>query len=337
MSLCQISRPDHLLRSRIISTGSYLPKKVLTNFDLEKIVDTSDEWITERTGIRERRIADESQAASDLAYEASKVALERAGLKADDIDLIIVATVTGDMPFPSTACIIQDKLKATNAVGFDINAACSGFLYGLYIADGFIKAGMHKRVLVAGTEVLSKIIDWDDRNTCVLFGDGAGAVIVEQTEEDRGILSMHINSDGRMWELLHVPGGGSRYPASKDSIKNKLHYIKMRGNETFKVAVRTLEDLVIKTLNENQLDCSELSFLIPHQANQRIIQATADRLGISMDKVIVNLDRYGNTSAASIPIALDEALITGRIKDGDYILLEAFGGGFTWASALIKW
>ncbi|OHE56337.1 MAG: 3-oxoacyl-ACP synthase, partial [Thermodesulfovibrio sp. RBG_19FT_COMBO_41_18] len=297
-----------MLRSRIISTGSYLPEKVLTNYDLEKMVDTSDEWIIERTGIKERRIADDSQAASDLAYEASKIALERAGLKADDIDLIIVATVTGDMPFPSTACILQDKLGAVNAVGFDINATCSGFLYSLYIADSLIKSRMHKRVLIVGAEVLSRITDWEDRNTCVIFGDGAGAVIIEPTEEDRGILSLHINSDGRMWELLHMPGGGSKNPASIDTIKKKLHYIKMKGNETFKVAVRTLEDLAIKTLDENKLDSSMLSLLIPHQANLRIIQATADRIGIPMDKVVVNLDRYGNTSAASIPIALDEAV-----------------------------
>jgi 3-oxoacyl-[acyl-carrier-protein] synthase-3 len=326
-----------LLRSRIISTGSYLPEKVLTNFDLEKMVDTSDEWITERTGIKERRIADEGQAASDLACEASKAALNRAGLKADAIDLIIVATVTGDMLFPSTACFLQDKLGALNAVGFDINATCSGFLYSLYIADSLIKSNMHKKVLVVGTEILSRITDWDDRNTCILFGDGAGAAILEPTEEDRGILSMHINSDGRMWELLHLPGGGSRNPLSVDAFKKKLHYIKMKGNETFKVAVRTLEDLVVKTLEENKLGPSQLTLLIPHQANLRIIQATADRIGIPMDKVIVNLDRYGNTSAASIPIALDEAIRDGRIKDGDYILLEAFGGGFTWASVLIKW
>ena len=324
-------------RSRIISTGSYLPEKVLTNFDLEKMVDTSDEWIIERTGIRERRIAGESQAASDLAYEASKVAMESGGLKADDIDLIIVATVTGDMPFPSTACMLQDKLGAKNAVGFDINAACSGFLYGLYIADSFIKSGMHKKVLVVGTEVLSKITDWNDRTTCVLFGDGAGVVILEPTEEDRGIVSMHINSDGSMWELLHMPGGGSRNPASIDSVEKGLHYIKMKGNETFKVAVRVLEDLVIKTLDENKLELSQLSLLIPHQANLRIIQATADRLNLSMDKIIINIDRYGNTSAASIPIALDEVARAGRIKDGEYILLEAFGGGLTWGSALIKW
>jgi len=326
-----------LTRSRIISTGSYLPEKILTNIDLEKMVETSDQWITERTGIKERRIANGNQTASELAFEAAKVALERAAMKAEDIDLIITATVTGDMPFPSTACILQDKLGATNAAAFDVNAACSGFLYGLYVADGFIRSGMHRKILVIGTEVLSTITDWEDRTTCILFGDGAGAVIVEPTGEDRGIISMSIHSDGSIWELLHVPAGGSKQPASRESVDNKLHYIKMKGNETFKFAVRTLEDLVIKILSENNLEPSQLSLLIPHQANLRIIQATADRLGLSMDKVLVNIDRYGNTSAASIPIALDEAVTTERIKGGDYILLEAFGGGITWASALIKW
>ncbi len=326
-----------MVRSRVIATGSYVPEKVLSNFDLEKMVDTSDEWITERTGIKERRIAHENQAASDLAYEAAKIALERAALTEKDIDLLIVATVTGDMPFPSTACILQDKLGTKNAAAFDINAACSGFLYGIYIADGLIRAGLHKRVLAVGTEVLSKITDWQDKTTCVLFGDGAGAAILEPTDKSRGIISMSINSDGSMWELLHLPAGGSKKPTSSDSIEKRLHYIKMKGNETFKAAVRTLEELVVTILRENKLDPSELSLLIPHQANLRIIQATANRLGLPMDKVIVNLDRYGNTSAASIPIALDEALQTGRIRDGDYILLEAFGGGFTWASALIKW
>jgi 3-oxoacyl-[acyl-carrier-protein] synthase-3 len=326
-----------LTRSRIISTGSYLPEKALTNLDLEKMVETSDQWITERTGIKERRIANGNQAASDLAYEASKVAIEKAGRNAEDIDLIIAATITGDMPFPSTACILQDKLGAKNAAAFDVNAACSGFLYSLYIADGFIRSGMHKRILAVGTEVLSTITDWEDRTTCILFGDGAGAVIVEPTEEDRGIISMSINSDGSYWELLHMPAGGSKLPASRKSLDNKLHYIKMKGNETFKFAVRTLEDLVLKLLEENKLVPSQLSLLIPHQANLRIIQATADRLGLPMDKFLINIDKYGNTSAASIPIALDEAVTTGRVKDGDYILLEAFGGGLTWASALIKW
>jgi len=326
-----------LRRSRIVSTGSYVPEKVLANIDLEKMIETSDEWIIERTGIKERRIADESQAASDLAYEAAKKALKGADLNPEDLNLIIVTTVTGDMPFPSTACILQDKLGAKKATAFDINAACSGFLYGLYVADSFIKSGIHKRILVVGTEVLSKITDWDDRTTCILFGDGAGAAIIEPTEEDRGIISMHIHSDGSMWDLLHMPGGGSRTPASKDSIEKRLHFIKMKGNEIFKVAVRKLEDLAVKILKENKLEPSQISLLIPHQANLRIIQAIAERLGIPMDKVYINIDRYGNTSAASIPIALDEAVRAGKVKDGDYILLEAFGGGLTWASALIKW
>jgi len=326
-----------LVRSRIISIGSYLPERVLSNYDLEEMVDTSDEWITERTGIKERRIADENQAASDLAFEASKIALDRAGLEAGDIDMIIVATITGDMPFPSTACFLQNRLGASRAVGFDINATCSGFLYALYIADGFIRSGMHRKILVVGAEVLSKFTDWKDRTTCVIFGDGAGAAIVESTSEDRGILSMSINSDGSMWELINIPGGGSRNPASTDTLKKGLHSIRMKGNETFKVAVRTLEDVALKTLADNNMDPSQLSLLVPHQANLRIIQATAERLNLPMEKVFVNLERYGNTSAASIPIALDEALTSGRIKDGDYILLEAFGGGLTWASALIKW
>ena len=326
-----------MTRTKIVSTGSYLPEKVLTNFDLEKMVETSDQWITERTGIKERRIANGNQAASDLAYDASKVALARAALKPEDIDLIIVASVTGDMPFPSTACILQDKLGARKAAAFDVNAACSGFLYGLYVADSFIRSGMHKKILVVGTEVLSKFTDWKDRTTCILFGDGAGAVIVEPTTEDRGIISMSINSDGSMWDILHMPAGGSKIPASRESVDNKLHYIKMKGNETFKLAVRALEDLVIRILEENKLAPSQISLLIPHQANLRIIQATADRLGIPMEKVLINIDKYGNTSAASIPIALDEALTTGRVKEGDYILLEAFGGGLTWASALLKW
>ncbi len=324
-------------RSRIVSTGSYVPEKVLANSDLEKMIETSDEWIIERTGIKERRIADESQAASDLAYEAAKKALKGADLNPEDLNLIIVTTVTGDMPFPSTACILQDKLGAKKATAFDINAACSGFLYGLYVADSFIKSGIHKRILVVGTEVLSKITDWDDRTTCILFGDGAGAAIIEPTEEDRGVISMHIHSDGSMWDLLHMPGGGSRNPASKDSIEKRLHFIKMKGNEIFKVAVRKLEDLAVKILKENKLEPSQISLLIPHQANLRIIQAIAERLGIPMEKVYINIDRYGNTSAASIPIALDEAVRAGKVKDGDYILLEAFGGGLTWASALIKW
>lgn len=301
------------------------------------MVDTSDEWITERTGIKERRIADRDQAASDLAFEASRIALERAGLDPADIDTIIVATVTGDMPFPSTACFLQQKLNATNAVGFDINATCSGFLYALYIADGFVRSGLRRKILVVGAEVLSRVTDWTDRSTCVLFGDGAGAAIVEPTEEDRGIMAMSIHSDGSLWELINLPGGGSRNPASADTLARRMHFIRMKGNETFKVAVRTMEDVAVKMLNEHGLDPSQLSLLVPHQANLRIIQATADRLKLSKENVIVNLERYGNTSAASIPIALEEAVSAGRIREGDYILLVAFGGGLTWASALVKW
>ncbi|MDP3047914.1 MAG: beta-ketoacyl-ACP synthase III [Thermodesulfovibrionales bacterium] len=326
-----------MLRTKIIATGSYVPKRVLTNFDLEKMVDTSDEWIRERSGIGERRIADEKEAASDLAYEAAKAAFKKADIKPKDIELIIVATVTGDMPTPATACHLQHKLGIKKAAAFDVNAACSGFLYGLSIADSFIKSGAYKRILLVGSEVLSRFTDWEDRTTCVIFGDGAGAVILEATDEDRGIVSTHIRSDGALWELLHMPGGGSINPPSKESLKKKMHYLKMKGNETFKVAVRTLENLVARTLEENKLKASQISLLIPHQANLRIIQATAERLNIPMEKVFVNIDKYGNTSAASIPIALDEAVRQGRVRDGDYVLLEAFGGGLTWASVLIRW
>jgi 3-oxoacyl-[acyl-carrier-protein] synthase-3 len=326
-----------LIRARITGTGSYVPERILTNHELEKMIDTSDAWITARTGIRERRVADKEQAASDLAYGASKAALKSAGLKAKDIDLIIVATVTGDMLLPATACILQGRLGAKRAAAFDVNAACSGFIYGLSVADAFIKSGSSKRVLVVGTEVLTKFTDWEDRTTCILFGDGAGAAVLEATEEKRGIMSVKIYSDGNMWNLLHTPGGGSRNPASRETIRKRMHFIKMKGNETFKIAVRTLEALVVDTLRENKLKHSQLSLLIPHQANLRIIQATAKRLGLPLERVLINLDRYGNTSAASIPLALDEAVKTERIREGEYILLEAFGGGLTWASALIKW
>jgi 3-oxoacyl-[acyl-carrier-protein] synthase-3 len=326
-----------VIRGRIISTGSYVPENVITNYDLERIVETSDDWIMERTGIKERRIVNGAQAASDLAFEAATMALKRAHIRPKELDLIIVATISGDMPFPSTACILQSKLGAKNAASFDLNAACSGFIYGLHVVNGLIKAGLHKKVLLVGTETLSKFTDWQDRSTCVLFGDGAGAVIVEPTSEKRGIYSTQINSDGDLGDLICLPGGGSKHPSSRDSILKKLHFIKMKGNETFKVAVRTLEELAMKTLNENDLDPSQLSLLIPHQANIRIIQATAKRLGLPMEKVFVNIEKYGNTSAASVPIALDEALQSGQIKGGDYILLEAFGGGLTWASSLLRW
>lgn len=324
-------------RSRIVGSGSYVPKMVLTNFDLESMVNTSDEWIIERTGIRERRIAGKDEAASDLAYEASQRALKSSGIKAKDIDLIILATTTPDMVFPSTACLLQDRLNAKKAVAFDVSAACSGFIYSLSVADQFIKEGIYKTALVVGSEVLSRITDWNDRATCILFGDGAGAVVLQASPDRRGIISVHLHSDGALKDLLYIPGGGSRNPASKKTIEKGLHYIKMRGNETFKVAVRKLEEVALEAINSNNLKPSDIDLFIPHQANLRIIQAIAKRLNLSMDKVLVNIDRYGNTSAASIPIALDEAVSEGRLKEGDLILMEAFGGGLTWASALLRW
>ena len=324
-------------KAKIISTGSYVPENIVTNRQLEKKVDTSDEWIFERTGIRERRIALKSQAASDLAYEASKSAMKKAGIKAKDLDMIIVATVTGDLQFPSTACILQDRLGASNAAAFDIGAACSGFIYGLSIAENFIKSGARKKILLVGVEALSRYTDWEDRTTCVLFGDGAGAAIIGLATDDSCIIATDIQSDGSMWDYIHVPAGGSRKPCSKETVEKRLHYIRMKGNETFKVAVKTLESIALETLEKNKLKPSQLSLLIPHQANLRIIQATAKRLGLPMEKVMINIEKYGNTSAASIPIALDEAVNTGRVRSGDYILLEAFGAGLTWGSALIKW
>jgi 3-oxoacyl-[acyl-carrier-protein] synthase-3 len=327
----------HMLKAKIVSIGSYVPENTITNRDLEKKVDTSDEWIIERTGIRERRIALKNQATSDLAYEASIIALKKAGAKAKDLDMIIVASVSGDMPFPSTACLLQNRLNAINAAAFDIASACSGFIYGLSIAESFIKSGARKRILLVGVETLSRFTDWEDRGTCVLFGDGAGAAIIEPSPDDSGIMSTHIHSDGSLWNYITVPAGGSRLPCSKETINKRLHYINMKGNETFKVAVKTLESIALETLEKNNIKASQLALLIPHQANLRIIQATAKRLGLPMDKVMINIEKYGNTSAASIPIAMVEALNMGRIRTGDYILLEAFGAGLTWGSALIKW
>jgi 3-oxoacyl-[acyl-carrier-protein] synthase-3 len=326
------------LRARITGTGSHYPERILANVDLEKMVDTSDEWITERTGVKERRIAEgKHSAASDLACKASRAALDAASLKPKELDLIIVGTVTGDMPMPSTACILQDKLGAKNAAAFDVNAACSGFLYGLSVGESFIRSQTYETVLVVGTEVLSKFLDWEDRSTCVLFGDGAGAAVLEPTEKEEGILSVDIRSDGSLGSLLTIPAGGSELPPSQDTLREGLHFIKMKGNETFKAAVKSLEKVAVETLKKNKIKPSDLALLIPHQANLRIIQATAKRLKIPMERVFLNLERYGNTSAASIPIALDEAVRSLRIREGDYILLEAFGAGLTWASALIKW
>ncbi len=325
------------MKARIASTGSYIPEKVLTNHDLERMVETSDEWITERTGIKERRISAPWQATSDLAFEASIRALRKANLSAKDIDLIIVATVSPDMLVPSAACILQMKLGASNAVAFDINGACTGFIYALSVAEKFIKTGASKRALVIGAEVLSRFTDWTDRATCVLLADGAGAVIIEPTKKNEGIQVIDIFSDGTMWDFIHMPAGGSKMPVTEDIIKQRLNFIKMRGNETFKVAVKTLEEIVDATLKKGGITSSELSLLVPHQANIRIIQAMAKRLSLPMEKVMVNIHKYGNTSAASIPIALDEANEQSKLKRGDYVMLAAFGAGLTWGAALIKW
>ncbi len=326
-----------MIHARIIGTGSYAPEKVITNHDLEKLVDTSDQWITERTGIKERRVVEKGQTTSDLAYEASHRALKAAGLSAEELDLILVATVTPDTYLPSLACVLQDKLHAKKAAAFDIFAACSGFIYGLAVAQAFIESGMYANILLVGAEVLSRFTDWEDRNTCVIFGDGAGAVVLQKHVGKRGVLSTHLHSDGALGDFITVPGGGALHPPSHDTVHKKMHYIKMKGNETFKVAVRALEDVVQEALEHNKVKAEDIDLLVPHQANLRIIQAMAQRLNMPMEKVVVTIDKYGNTSAASIPMALDEAVRDGRIKEHDLILLEAFGGGLTWASALIRW
>jgi 3-oxoacyl-[acyl-carrier-protein] synthase-3 len=324
------------MRSRISGTGSYTPKRVLTNTELERMVATSDQWIAERTGIRERRIAAAGEACSDLGIQAAERALKAAGVSPGDLDMILVATCTGDTLLPATACLIQHRLGAGKAAACDISAACCGFVYALGIADAYIKTGM-RHVLVVGSEVMSAIIDWTDRNTCVLFGDGAGAAVLSASSDERGILSTHLRSDGSLCDLIIVPGGCSRIPPSDKMLSERLQYIKMKGNETFKVAVRTLEEVARETLAASGLKVEDVDLYVPHQANVRIIKAVAARLGLPLDKVVLNMDRYGNTSAASIPIALDEAVKDGRIKDGSLVMLGAFGAGLTWASALIRW
>ena len=326
-----------MIHARITGTGSYAPKKVITNHDLEKLVNTSDEWITERTGIKERRIAEKGQTTSDLAYEASRKALRAAGLRADELDLILVATMTPDMILPSTGCVLQEKLDAKKAAAFDIYAACSGFIYGMSIASAFIKADVYRNILLVGAEVLSRFTDWEDRTTCILFGDGAGAAVIQRHAGKRGILSTHLHSDGSLGDLIQVPAGGSQHPASHDTIRKRMHFVKMKGNETFKAAVRALEGVVQEALEHNKVNPEEIDYLIPHQANLRIIQAMAQRLNMPMEKVVLNLPKYGNTSAASIPMALDEAVRHGKIKENHLLLFEAFGGGLTWASALVRW
>ena len=324
--------------ARIIGTGSYLPPKVLTNADLEKLVDTSDEWIVTRTGISERRIAPEEEATSDLALRAAQSAVEAAGLDPADLDMILVATITPDMPFPSTACVLQDRLGARRAGALDLSAACSGFIYGLAVADGLIRAGTARTVLLLGAETLTKVVNWQDRNTCVLFGDGAGAVVLRADEGERGILSTHLYADGSKGSLLILPGCGSRHPVSHAAVDAGLAKMQMNGgNEVFKLAVRAMEDAALTALKRHGLEVSDIDHLITHQANLRIISALGQRLGVPDAKVEVTIRKYGNVSAASIPIALDEAVRAGRVKAGEIVLLCAFGGGLTWASSLIRW
>jgi 3-oxoacyl-[acyl-carrier-protein] synthase-3 len=308
----------------------------MTNTELERMVATSDDWIRERTGIRERHIAASGEACSDLAVQAGRRALAAAGLAAADLDLILVATCTGDYPLPATACLVQHQLGATKAAACDVSAACCGFVYALSVADAYVRTGM-RHVLVIGSEVMSAITDWSDRNTCILFGDGAGAAVVSASDGERGILSTHLRSDGSLCELITVPAGGSRTPLSEQVVAERTHFIKMKGNETFKVAVRTLEEIARETLAANQLQVEDLDLYVPHQANMRILKAVMERLGLPLEKVMLNLEHYGNTSAASIPIALDEAVRAGRVQDGSLVMLGAFGAGLTWASALIRW
>lgn len=321
----------------IIGTGSFLPEKILTNCDLEKLVDTSDEWITTRTGIKERRVLESGKASSDMAIEASKLALKSANLEPEDIDLVIVATMTPDMMTPSTACIVQDKLGCKNAAAFDISAACSGFLYGLSIARAFIASGTYKNVLLIGTEAMSRILDWKDRSTCILFGDGAGAAVVSEVAEGYGILDIELGSDGSGSDHLLIPAGGSRRPTNQDTLDKRLQYISMEGSEVFKFAVRKIDETCKNILQKTGLKAEDVDLLIPHQANTRIIDSAVKKLKIPREKTFVNLDKYGNMSAASIPVALDEAIREGRIKNGNHVLLVGFGGGLTWGSSIIKW
>ena len=318
--------------ARIIGTGGYLPEKVLTNADLEKIVDTSDEWIVTRTGIRERHIAAEGQTTCDLSEQAARQAIERAGIHKDEIDLIIVATTTPDKVFPSTACLLQQRLDIHGCAAFDVQAVCTGFVYALGVADSFVRAGRARKALVIGAETLSRIVDWTDRTTCVLFGDGAGAVVLEAVDEP-GILSVHLHADGAYENLLHVPAGVS---SDYERLKRGEAHIEMKGNEVFRMAVNTLGRIVDETLDANQMQKSDIDWLVPHQANTRIIAATAKKLDMSMDNVVLTVDRHGNTSAASVPLALNEAVRDGRIQPGQTILMEAFGGGFTWGSVLAR-
>jgi 3-oxoacyl-[acyl-carrier-protein] synthase-3 len=333
-------RAKHDFKGRtcsIISVGSYVPEKVLTNFDLEKIVETTDEWITTRTGIKARRIAAENEFTSDMAAKAALRAMQQGKITADQIDLIIVATITPDMLFPATACLVQHKIGARRAAAFDVEAACSGFIYALEIGQQFIMSRTYETVLVIGAEKLSSIVDWKDRNTCVLFGDGAGAAILQHRPDAHGLLTACMGAEGDKAELLCMPGGGSRCPATVESVTAGLHHLRMDGKETFKSAVTAMYTAGQEALRRCEIDVSQIKIVIPHQANRRIIDAVTERLGVKPDQVFVNLDKYGNTSAASVAIALDEAVQQGRIQRGDLVLMVVFGAGLTWAAAVIEW
>lgn len=325
-------------RSIILGTGSAVPKKILTNQDLESMVDTSDDWISSRTGIKQRHIAEDGETTSLLAAEASRQALEMAGVRPEEVDMIVVGTTSPDMIMPNTGALVQKHLGASNASAFDVYAACSGFIYALTVADKFVKDEPESKILAIGAELLSYITDWQDRNTCVLFGDAAGAAVVSGSNDgDRGILSTHLHSDGSLWELLHIPGGGVVYPPSAEMAERRDHCIRMHGNEVFKHAVRSMTEVAQEALTANELGPDEVDLFIPHQANIRIMKKVAERLEIPLDRVYVNIERYGNTSSATIPVALDEVNRSGRLKPGDLILLDAFGGGFTWGAVMMRW
>lgn len=323
-------------RSVILGTGSELPAKVVTNRDLEKMVDTSDEWITVRTGIKERRVLEEGKGNADMAFEAAKRALSDAGMEGKDLDAIIMGTVSPDYPFPSSACVLEDMLGARNAFSFDVSAACSGFLNAISVADLYIRAGKINNALVVGSDTLSRLLNWQDRMTCILFGDGAGAVVLGASENGSGILSTKLRTDGAYAKTLYVPAGGSLKPATPQTVRNNEHTITMNGKEVFKIAVRSMEEISRQALEEAGVTIEQVSLVVPHQANKRIIVALAERLGVPMERVMVNLEKYGNTSAASIPVALDEARKQGRIKAGDIVLINAFGAGFAWGASVIR-
>jgi 3-oxoacyl-[acyl-carrier-protein] synthase III len=326
-----------MTRARVIGVGAYVPKRVLTNADLEKMVATSDEWIVQRTGIRQRHIADESEATSDLAVKAAQQALERANLVPEDIEFIAVGTTTPDMVFPSVGNIVQHRLGCRRAGSVDLMAACAGSMYSMVTGAQFIQTGKYRRVLCIGAETLSRITDFTDRGTCILLADAAGAAVLEATDEDRGIIDVDLYSDGQYWELLYMPGGGSRHPATRETVERRMHYAKMKGNEVYKVAVRMFAECADRILSRNGFTAADVSLFIPHQANLRIIEAACKRVNMPMERVFVNVDRYGNTGAASVYVALEEALAAGRIKRGDLVLMAAFGGGFAWGAVLMRW